>query len=113
MKTTGDAYLSFPYGASPLRKQRFFGDSDAHELVSPTSPVKPKALFVRTYRAAQERNYDTPFSHPCKSSTKNEGRVHKEGKRALRLDHLSDELEVSLSSPNRFDACGLAPLSGV
>ena len=27
MTAKGDAYLSFPGGASPLRKQRFFGDS--------------------------------------------------------------------------------------
>jgi len=30
MTATGEAYLSYPYGSSPLRKQRFFGDAHIH-----------------------------------------------------------------------------------
>jgi len=38
LTAVGESYLSFPGGASPLRKQRFFGDSDS-------SPIKVKNLF--------------------------------------------------------------------
>ena len=39
LTAVGDAYLSFPGGASPLRKLRFFGDSGS------VSPIKARNLF--------------------------------------------------------------------
>ena len=58
MTATGEAYLSYPYGSSPLRKQRFFGDARArahthtHTHTHAGSPGEkgPLALSPRAIR---------------------------------------------------------------